>query len=83
MQEHIGSLKWFFSPYQQCMDMGKWTNLVVFPVQSLSTMRNRTSCSKGKLITDNKEKSVIQSTNEIVIGLLVHLLIGSEPLHGF
>lgn len=60
-----------------------WTNLLSFLVQSLSTMRNKTSCFEGKLTTDNKEKSVIQGPDEVVIDLLVYLLIGSEPFHGF
>ena len=51
--------------------------------QSLITVRNRTSCPKGKPTTDNKEKSVIQYSDEIVIGLLIHLLIGSEFLLTF
>ena len=63
-----------------------WGNGLIqlsFLIQSLFTMRNRTCCSKEKLTTDNKEKSVIQCTDEIVIGLLIHLLIGSEPFHDF
>jgi hypothetical protein len=41
-------------------------------------MRCGSSYSKGKLTLDGQAKSVIQSTEDNIIGLLVHLLIGSE-----
>ena len=51
--------------------------------QSLFTVRYRTRCPKGKGTTHNKEKSVIQYSDEIVVGLLIHLLIESEFLLTF